>query len=65
MWLAKVREQTGQPIEVDWQPFSLSQVNNKDGDIVWERPEVVSGEDPILLAHMAGLAVKRQGNEGF
>ena len=65
MWLAKVREQTGQAIEVDWQPFSLSQVNNKDGDNVWERPDVISGEDPILLAHKAGLAVKRQGNEAF
>ncbi len=65
MWLAKVREQTGQPIEVDWQPFSLSQVNNKDGDNVWERPDVISGEDPILLAHKAGLAVKRQGREAF
>ena len=65
MWLAKVREQTGNPIEVDWQPFSLSQVNNKDGDNVWERPEVISGEDPMLLAHKAGLAVKRQGKEAF
>ena len=65
MWLAKVREQTGNPIEVDWQPFSLAQVNNKDGDNVWERPDVVSGEDPILLAHKAGLAIKRQGKEAF
>ena len=63
--MAKVREQTGNPIEVDWQPFSLAQVNNKDGDNVWERPDVVSGEDPILLAHKAGLAIKRQGREAF
>ena len=65
MWLAKVREQTGNAIEIDWQPFSLSQVNNKDGDNVWERPDVISGQDPILLAHKAGLAVKRQGKEAF
>ena len=65
MWLAKVREQTGNPIEVDWQPFSLAQVNNKDGDNVWERADVISGEDPILLAHKAGLAIKRQGREAF
>ena len=65
MWLAKVREQTGQDIEVDWQPFSLAQVNNKDGDNVWDRADVQSGADPILLAHKAGLAVKRQGKDAF
>ncbi len=65
MWLAKVRELTGQDIDIDWQPFSLSQVNNKDGDNVWERADVISGNDPILLAHKAGLAVKRQGKEAF
>ena len=50
MWLAKVREQTGQDIEVDWQPFSLAQVNNKEeGVVVWELPGAIDGSDPTLL----------------
>jgi protein-disulfide isomerase-like protein with CxxC motif len=66
MWLAKVREITGQDIEVDWQPFSLAQVNNKEeGTFVWESPDIIDGTDPILLAHKAGLAAKRQGKEAF
>ena len=65
MWLAKVREMSGNDIEVDWQPFSLAQINNKDGDNVWDRADVQEGTDPILLAHKAGLAVKRQGREAF
>ncbi len=66
MWLATVREQTGQEINVDWQPFSLAQVNNKEeGVLVWELPGAIDGSDPTLLAHKAGLAAKRQGNELF
>ncbi len=66
MWLAKVREITGNPIEVDWQPFSLAQVNNKEeGVLVWELPGAIDGSDPTLLAHKAGLAAKRQGKEAF
>ena len=66
MWLAKVREQSGQDIDVDWQPFSLAQVNNKEeGVVVWELPGAVDGSDPTLLAHKAGLAAKRQGKEAF
>lgn len=65
MWLAKVREQTGQEIAVDWQPFSLSQVNNKEEVKVWDLPGAVDGSDPTLLAHKAGLSAKRQGREVF
>lgn len=67
MWLAKVEESSGREIEVDWQPFSLSQVNsNKGPDFkLWEQPEILDGSDRTLLAHRAGLAAKRQGKEAF
>ena len=67
VWLTKVRETTGQEIEVDWQPFSLAQVNSKKGEDFkyWEQPGALDGSDPTLLAHQAGLAAKRQGKEAF
>jgi predicted DsbA family dithiol-disulfide isomerase len=68
MWLANVRETTGQEVNVDWQPFSLEQVNsdNKGGEIkFWEQPGAVDGTDNTLLSHRAGLAAKRQGEEAF
>lgn len=67
MWLSKVRENTGKEIEVDWQPFSLAQVNSDKGEDFkfWEQPEVIDGSDKTLLAHRAGLAAKRQGKSAF
>ncbi|HAA95183.1 MAG: DsbA family protein [SAR202 cluster bacterium] len=67
VWLSKVEESTGQAIEVDWKPFSLAQVNSdKDQDIkLWEQPEMKDGSDKTFLAHMSGLAAKRQGPEAF
>ena len=68
MWLSNVEEATGETIKIDWQPFSLAQVNsdNKDGGIkLWEQPEVLDGTDKTFLAHMSGLAAKRQGEEAF
>ena len=67
MWLAKVGDATGKPVEIDWQPFSLTQVNNDKGPDfkIWEQPEILDGSDKSLLAHQAGLAAKRQGKEAF
>jgi predicted DsbA family dithiol-disulfide isomerase len=68
VWLTKVEETTGTKVEVDWQPFSLAQVNsdNKDAGIkLWDQPEVKDGSDKTFLAHMSGLAAKRQGKEAF
>ena len=67
MWLAKVNASTGSTIEVDWQPFSLTQANaDKDAELkAWEQPGVLDGTDPSFLAHMSGLAAKRQGKEAF
>ncbi len=67
MWLAKVEEAKGEEVEIDWQPFSLAQVNSDQGPDfkVWEQPEILDGSDKTLLAHQAGLAAKRQGKEAF
>ena len=67
VWLSNVRETTGQEIDVDWQPFSLAQVNSDKGEDFkyWEQPGALDGSDPTLLAHKAGLAAKRQGKEAF
>jgi hypothetical protein len=67
VWLAKVEESTGKPIEIDWQPFLLSQVNSDKGPDYkyWDQPEILDGSDHTLLAHQAGLAAKRQGKEAF
>ena len=67
VWLAKVEESTGEPVEIDWQPFALAQVNSDKGAEckVWEQPEILDGSDKTLLAHQAGLAAKRQGKEAF
>jgi predicted DsbA family dithiol-disulfide isomerase len=67
MWLAKVEASTGSKVEVDWQPFSLAQVNaDKDAELkTWEQPGVLDGTDNTFLAHMSGLAAKRQGQEAF
>ncbi len=67
MWLSQVRETTGKDVEVDWQPFSLAQVNSDKGEDfkLWEQPEVIDGSDTTLLALRAGLAAKRQGKAEF
>ncbi len=67
VWLSNVRETTGEDVEVDWQPFSLVQVNSDKGEDFkyWEQPEALDGTDHTLLAHRAGLAAKRQGEESF
>ena len=67
MWLSKGEEATGENIKVDWQPFSLAQVNSdQESDVkLWEQPEMIAGTDKTFLAHMSGLAAKRQGEDAF
>ena len=67
MWLVKVRDASGEEIGVDWQPFSLAQVNSDKGPDFkyWEQPGARDGSDRTLLAHRAGLAAKRQGKQVF
>jgi predicted DsbA family dithiol-disulfide isomerase len=65
MWLAKVRESYGDDLQIDWRPFFLSQINNKEGSEwkAWEQEE----ETPTLglLALRAGEAARRQGTKAF
>ena len=67
MWLEKVRNLEGRSPEIDWQPFSLAQVNSDQGEgfKYWEQPGALDGSDNTLLAHRAGLAAKRQGKDAF
>ena len=52
---------------MDWQPFSLAQVNSTQGPDFkyWEQPGALDGSDNTLLAHRAGLGAKRQGGKAF
>ena len=67
MWLSQVRRSGGREFEVDWQPFSLAQVNSGQGEEFryWEQPGALDGSDRTLLALRAGLAARRQGPEAF
>ena len=67
VWLAQVREVSGKDIDIDWQPFSLSQVNSDKGPDfkLWDQPEHLDGSDRTFLAHRAGLSAKRQGKDAF
>ena len=62
MWLSKVKETYQDNLQVDWQPFSLKQVNSEEE----EGPEWKAWEQPgALLAHRAGEAARRQGPKAF
>lgn len=60
VWLAKVKEASGEDVGIDWQPFSLDQANSKEGPDwkAWEQPGA-------LLALRAAEAARRQGREAF
>lgn len=66
MWLSQVRR-SGREFQVDWQPFSLAQVNSDLGEDFryWEQPGALDGADNTLLALRAGLAARLQGPECF
>ena len=67
MWLAKVEANSDITVDIDWQPFSLAQVNSDQNAELktWEQPGVLDGSDKTFLAHMSGLAAKRQGPDSF
>jgi len=67
VWLAQVREVSGKDIDIDWQPFSLAQVNSDKGPDfkLWDQPEHLDGSDRTFLAHRSGLSAKRQGKDAF
>ena len=63
MWLDLVQQAKGgeAPIEVNWKPFSLDQVNQKVGDdyTVWSEPE--ENIPDRVWGLRAGVAAGRQG----
>jgi hypothetical protein len=65
MWLAKVKEEYGDTLQVDWKPFMLAQVNSKEGPEwkAWEQKE--DSPQLGLLSMRAGEAAKRQGPAAF
>ncbi len=67
VWLSQVKRSGEREFQVDWQPFSLAQVNSDQGEefSYWEQPGARDGTDHTLLALRAGLAAGRQGPECF
>jgi hypothetical protein len=67
VWLSQVKRSGLREFQVDWQPFSLAQVNSHQGEEFryWEQPGALDGSDHTLLALRAGLAARRQGPERF
>jgi len=65
LWLDEVAETPGAPrLEVEWRPFSLEEVNRKDGGPpLWERP--LEQQPPGLRAFRVAEASRRQGEEAF
>ena len=53
------------PLEVTWRPFSLAQVNQKNGPDyrAWDEPD--DGLDPSLWGLRAGQAARRQGEDAL
>lgn len=43
----------------------MAQANNPEDFQYWEHPDVLEGKDNTLLAHQAGLAIKKQGSDVF
>ena len=65
MWFAKVKKSYGDDFQVEWKPFFLAQINNKEGPEwkAWEQTE----DSPSLglLALRAAEAARRQGARAF
>lgn len=67
MWLDQVTQAKGgeTPLEVTWKPFSLAQVNQKNGPDyrAWDEPD--EQLDPSLWGLRAGQAARRQGEDAL
>ena len=63
IWLARVKEELGDELEINWRSFALEQVNSKEGDDwkAWEQgPDYVSrGLWPLR----GGIAARAQGTD--
>jgi predicted DsbA family dithiol-disulfide isomerase len=61
IWLARVKEELGEQLEINWRSFALEQVNSKEGDEwkAWEQDSdyVSRGLWPLR----GGIAARAQG----
>ncbi|MDP2729922.1 MAG: DsbA family protein [Dehalococcoidales bacterium] len=65
MWLARVKEEMGAKLTINWKYFSLEQVNNDQGPKwkIWEQPEDYPSRG--LRAFQAAEAARRQSEAFF
>jgi len=61
MWLARVKEELGDGLEINWRSFALEQVNSKEGDEwkAWEQGADYTSRG--LWALRGGIAARAQG----
>jgi hypothetical protein len=65
MWFAKVRDEYGDELQIDWQPFLLTQINSKEGP-EWKAWEHTDDAPNLSLVDMrGGEAARRQGTQLF
>ena len=63
MWLAMVKKEMGDDLQIKWRSFALEQVNSKEGDAwkAWEQ-----GDDYVsrgLWPLRGGIAARKQGED--
>ena len=65
MWLDQLKQVYGDDLQVAWKPFSLSQVNQQEGDgyRVWDEPD--EKLPAAVWGLRAGIAAQRQGGEPY
>ena len=63
MWLARVKEELGDGLEINWRSFALEQVNSKEGDEwkAWEQGADYTSRG--LWALRGGIAARAQGTD--
>ncbi len=61
MWLAMVKEELGDGLQINWRSFALEQVNSKEGDDwkAWEQDSDYASRG--LWALRGGIAARAQG----
>ena len=65
IWLDNLKTKCGLEVSVEWKPFMLDQANsrNETGTDIWDNADLTKPRS--LLAQIAGLAAKRQGQNKF
>tara|TARA_B100001146_G_C15993224_1_gene353528 strand:- start:96 stop:674 length:579 start_codon:yes stop_codon:yes gene_type:complete len=63
IWLARVKEELGEDLEINWRSFALEQVNSKEGDDwkAWEQGDTYVSRG--LWPLRGGVAARAQGTD--